>query len=203
MQKRDAVWRCLAARLSRTLGIVLILVAGLSACAGLGLGPEGEPSGGSGGGFYGQSHGEPDEDAVLEWTRLAGFGDAEAQFQMGVIYEKGRVFPRNPVDAARWYRDAMDNGLAKGAYNLGLLHMRGAGVAKDPARAAKLFERAAKDGSGRAMLSLGSMYETGIGVARDPVTAYRWYGMAAKALPPEERGEANRRAKAVRSKFVD
>lgn len=199
MQKCDAVWRCLATRLSRTLGIVLILAAGLFACAA----PGGETSGGSSGGFYGRSHGEPQEDAVLEWTRLAGFGDAEAQFQMGVIYEKGRVFPRNPVDAARWYRDAMDNGSAKGAYNLGLLHMRGAGVANDPARAAILFERAAKDGSGRAMLSLGSMFEAGIGVARDPVTAYRWYGMAAKALPPEERGEATRRAKAVRSKFVD
>lgn len=202
MQKRNAAWRGLAARHAKIMVAATILASALTACAA----PGSQTSGGPSGGFYGKSLGEPQEDAVLEWTRLAGFGDAEAQFQMGVIYEKGRVFPRNPTDAARWYRDAMGNGSAKGAYNLGLLHMRGAGVAKDPARAAKLFERAAKGGSGRAMLSLGSMFEAGIGVARDPVTAYRWYGMAVKAqppLPPDERDEAARRAKIVRSGFVD
>lgn len=135
----------------------------------------------------GESYGDPKGYATQEWFRFALQGDAEAQFNIGVLYEKGHEIPPDYSDAARWYRKAADQGHDKAQFNLGLLYARGTGVALNFAEAAQLFRRAADGGSGRAMLNLALFYETGKGIPRDVAAAHLWYGLAALHLPPRER----------------
>jgi len=70
-------------------------------------------------------------------------GDAEAQFTLGVMYRKGDGVPKDPVQAAAWYRKAAVQGLAEAQLNLGVLYSNGDGVLKDPVQAAAWYRKAA------------------------------------------------------------
>ncbi len=40
-------------------------------------------------------------------------GDADAQFNLGIMYENGRRVPQDETEAVRWYRLAADQGFAR------------------------------------------------------------------------------------------
>jgi uncharacterized protein len=44
--------------------------------------------------------------ALQEWRPLAEQGNADAQFNLGVMYSKGRGVPQDYVEAVNWYRRA-------------------------------------------------------------------------------------------------
>ena len=46
-------------------------------------------------------------------------GDADAQFQLGVMYAEGRGVLKSYVDAVKWYRKAAEQGDVHAQYNLG------------------------------------------------------------------------------------
>lgn len=75
--------------------------------------------------------------ALRELTPLAGQGDPEAQFGLGGMNLYGWGVPKNPVEAARWYRKAAEQGHAKSQKMLGYLYEKGIGVEKNPAEAQK------------------------------------------------------------------
>ncbi len=59
----------------------------------------------------------PDVEAV----RLAAEQrDAQAQYNLGVLYAEGRGVPQDDAEAARWFRLAAEQGLADAQANLGL-----------------------------------------------------------------------------------
>ena len=60
--------------------------------------------------------------------RAADQGNADAQFNLGVMYAEGRGVPRDDAEAARWYRCAADQGEAAAQFNLGLMYAKGEGV---------------------------------------------------------------------------
>ena len=45
-----------------------------------------------------------------ETERLANQGDADAQYELGVLYEKGDGVEKNRTTAKVWYGQACDNG---------------------------------------------------------------------------------------------
>lgn len=45
-------------------------------------------------------------------------GDPLAEHRMGDLHEAGRGVPRDPAEAAKWFRMAADSGDAKGKENL-------------------------------------------------------------------------------------
>ena len=49
-------------------------------------------------------------------------GDANAQLQLGVIYEHGRGTPQNYTKAISWYQKAAEQGNALAQYNLGTIY---------------------------------------------------------------------------------
>jgi hypothetical protein len=59
--------------------------------------------------------------AVREWRPLAKQGTAEAQYNLGVMYDKGRGVPQDHAEAVQWYRKAAEQGDAGAQYNLGLI----------------------------------------------------------------------------------
>jgi Tfp pilus assembly protein PilF len=88
------------------------------------------------------------EDALLT---LAGAGDLQAMFDLGVFYEEHQ----QPFEAAGWYERAADSGYVEAMNNLGVL-LRGQG---QPGRAERWYRRAAELGLVRAMNNLGVLLE--------------------------------------------
>lgn len=80
---------------------------------------------------------------VAEIQRRAQRGDADAQVDLGTMYELGMGLPRDGIEALRWYRLAADQGNVYGQYFSGLLLGRGrAGVTRDLDAAAGWFAKA-------------------------------------------------------------
>jgi TPR repeat protein len=80
---------------------------------------------------------------VVAIQRRAQRGDADAQVDLGAMYELGMGLPRDGVEALRWYRLAADQGNVYGEYFSGLLLGRGrAGVTRDLDAAAVWFAKA-------------------------------------------------------------
>jgi len=109
---------------------------------------------------------------------LAKKGFAKAQYNLGVMYEKGKGVEKNLNKAKKWFQFAADQGLPKAQYNLGLMYGKGKGVEKDYSKAIKWMTLAADQGNGKAQTNLGWMYETGKGVPRDTQKALSWYQLA-------------------------
>ena len=76
-----------------------------------------------------------------------------------------RGVERSPIEAARWYRLAADQGEPWAQYKLGMLYLGGADP--DPARALEHLRRAAAAGLAPAQKALGDAYAKGTGVEPD------------------------------------
>lgn len=113
------------------------------------------------------------------WQPLAEAGDIEAQFGMGLLYEKGHGVLRNLSVAASWYARAAEQGSMRAQTQLGGMYARADGVAEDWEKAISWWRRAAAQGSKRAKYHLGQAYQYGSGVERDLDLALQWYGEAA------------------------
>lgn len=117
--------------------------------------------------------------ALREWQPLAEQGDALAQYNLGVLYRKGRGMPQDDVQARQWYAKAAAQGQAKAQYNLGTLYFNGDGVPKDYQQALRWFRLAADQREALAQTKIAIMYDEGQGVPHDIVQAYKWYSLAA------------------------
>ncbi|HIB00312.1 MAG TPA: sel1 repeat family protein [Phycisphaerales bacterium] len=100
------------------------------------------------------------------WLPLAEQGNADAQYNLGKIYEKGRVVQQDYKEAVKWYKRAetmlrgfiYNNGhqcfvdcdhhvrYPEALYNLGLMYAKGHGVSKDYVIAHSWFNSAATFG---------------------------------------------------------
>ena len=81
--------------------------------------------------------------AVREIRPLAEQGDAAAQNNLGVMFDKGRGVPQDDQEAAKWYRLAADQGAAAAQYNLGMMYLHGRGVPQSEIQAYKWVTLAA------------------------------------------------------------
>lgn len=117
--------------------------------------------------------------ALREWRPLAEQGDALAQYNLGVLYRKGRGVPQDNVQTQQWYEKAAAQGQAKAQYNLGILYFNGEGVPKDYQQALRWFRLAADQGEALAQTKIAIMYDEGQGVPQNFVQAHKWYNLAA------------------------
>jgi len=117
--------------------------------------------------------------AMAEWRPLAEKGDANAQYNVGLLYARGQGVPEDFRQAAEWYRKAAEQGVAAAQYNLGVIHANGQGVPQNMVEATRWFTRAAEQGVGQAQDSLGSIYDEGQGAFKNFAEAEKWYRKAA------------------------
>ena len=73
--------------------------------------------------------------ALRLWQPIAEQGDASAQYNLGVMYEKGRGVTQDYAAAMSWYRKAADQVDASAQFNLGFMYDNGRGVPRDYAAA--------------------------------------------------------------------
>ncbi len=91
----------------------------------------------------------------------------QQDLKMAGNYLVGKNVPKDPVQAAYWFKKAADQGDPGAQNELGYLYVWGIGVERDPAQAMRWFSRAAGAGWQQAKLNMAVMYMKGIGVARD------------------------------------
>ncbi|MEZ5540560.1 MAG: tetratricopeptide repeat-containing serine protease family protein [Pseudomonadota bacterium] len=93
--------------------------------------------------------------AMQLWLPLADAGNADAQLNIGILYDVGQGVATDPVEAAHWYRRSAEHGHAAAQYNLGLMYVAGRGVPQDNTEARFWFAQAAGQGlqEASAMLS--------------------------------------------------
>ena len=73
--------------------------------------------------------------ALREFRPLAEKGGASAQYNLGLMYDKGKGVPQGYAEAVKWYRQAAEQGHATAQYNLGVMYSKGEGVPQDYAQA--------------------------------------------------------------------
>ena len=117
--------------------------------------------------------------AMRLWKPLAEQGHANAQTNLGLMYDNGDGVPEDDKQAVKWYRLAVKKGLAAAQYNLGVMYFNGQGVPEDDKQAAKWFRLAAEQGYADAQSNRGDMYALGRGVPENNVLAYMWWNLAA------------------------
>lgn len=84
---------------------------------------------------------------AAKWYRLAADqGDAQAQYNLGVMYDLGQGVPQDDAKAVKWYRLAADQGFAQAQYKLGIIYDNGKGVPRDHVVAHIWFNLAAAQG---------------------------------------------------------
>ena len=125
---------------------------------------------------------EPAEEfAETYWEQLAlaEDGDADAQFNLGLMHVNGQGAPIDYSEAVKWYRLAAEQGDADAQTNLGLMHANGQGVPIDYSEAVKWYRLAAEQGNATAQSNLALMHFDGQGVPQDFVLAHMWYNLSA------------------------
>jgi len=69
--------------------------------------------------------------ALREWTPLAERGNANAQYNLGWMYDIGLGVSEDDKTAVKWYRLAAEQGNANAQYKLGMMYGIGQGVTQD------------------------------------------------------------------------
>jgi len=77
--------------------------------------------------------------AVTLWRPLAEQGHRSAQFNVGVLYEKGLGVGQDFAEAARWYLKAAEQGDQEAQYNVAALYESGTGFPADFDQARKWY----------------------------------------------------------------
>ena len=110
---------------------------------------------------------------------LARQGDANAQFNLALLYADGNDLPQDYGKARYWHAKAARQGHAAAQYSLALMHHKGLGIPQDDEKSAHWYRTAAEQGHQAAQFNLAFLYDEGLGVARDRIMAYVWFFLAA------------------------
>ena len=139
--------------------------------------------------------------ALHSWSAAAGDGNAEAAFDLGLLYDLGNGVPASAETAFQWYRLAAEGGMGAAAFDVGVMYDSGRGAPLDRSKAAIWYARAAVLGEKRAAFNLGQLYAVGQGVPRNDAAAIAWYDVATAAIP-EARIKASALAAQLPSKLA-
>ena len=107
--------------------------------------------------------------AFKEFRAGAEKGEADCQFNVALMYEKGIGVAKDEKEAVVWYRKSAEQGNSNAQFNLGVLHENGRGCAVDFAQANQWYRKAAVQGDALAIGNLGMLYLRGDGVKADKI----------------------------------
>lgn len=127
--------------------------------------------------------------ALREFSKDAAAGNANAQFNLAILYLTGRGVKRDLSKAVEWHLKAAAQGLPAAEHGLGVIYYQGLGVKQDYAQALVWFRRAAAKGFADSEFNIGVMYFNSQGVRRDDFEVVKWVTLAAsrKFSPAEFR----------------
>jgi TPR repeat protein len=94
------------------------------------------------------------ETALPLYQKAAKAGNAEAQFNLGFIYETGMSGKTDEKEAVVWYRKSAEQGYHMAQLALGDCYRRGCGVEADKEEAKKWLQKSADQGNEQAKQTL-------------------------------------------------
>jgi uncharacterized protein len=107
--------------------------------------------------------------AVKEFRAAAERGEADCQFNLALMYEKGIGVTKDEKEAVVWYRKSAEQGNSNAQFNLGVLYENGRGTAVDFAQANQWYRKASVQGDALAIGNLGMLYVRGDGVKTNKI----------------------------------
>lgn len=107
--------------------------------------------------------------AFKEFRAAAEKGEADCQFNLALMYEKGIGVTKDEKEAVVWYRKSAEQGNSNAQFNLGVLYENGRGCAVDFAQANQWYRKASLQGDALAIGNLGMLYLRGDGVKADKI----------------------------------
>ena len=117
--------------------------------------------------------------AMRLYQVAAQAGDAQAQYQVGYMYQIGQGVVPDPVTALQWYHKSADQNFANAQSQIGYLYQYGVGVPQDYVAALHWYGLAAAQGFKTAQFQLGYLTQHGMGAPKNYETALKWYRLAA------------------------
>jgi len=118
--------------------------------------------------------------AFRAWKGLADNGEAEAQNNLGYLYQYGYGAKQSYTRAIRYYTLAADQGLAEAHHNLGMLYFNGYGSPQNYDQAKRAFLKAAEKELSASEYMLGLIYYQGLGLMQNYWRAKNYFVRAAK-----------------------
>ena len=125
------------------------------------------------------------QEAHSLWKPLAEAGDAEAQYNLGLLYMNGLGVEKNERTALWWFTRAAQQGLADAQYNAGVMFYLGKGVYPSQKTAVEWWQLAVEKGHANAQNNLAIMYAFGYAVKKDPAKAVELWTAAAEQGHPD------------------
>ena len=107
-------------------------------------------------------------------------GNHSVLVELGRCYEKGIGTRKDLTEAFACYKEAAEEGDAKGQFRLGVFYNLGFSVPIDYKKAFYWYTKSAEQGDMDAQYNLGLCYEEGEGVCKDRKKAIYWYKLSAK-----------------------
>lgn len=104
--------------------------------------------------------------------------DAEALYQKGCAYRRGKGVRKDRAEAAKWLKKAAEKGHRQAQRELA--HYYYFYPSPDPKQAVHWFRKAAEQNDHFAQEKLGMLYQLGYGVKKNCVEAVKWYRRAAE-----------------------
>lgn len=120
-------------------------------------------------------------DTLPQRREAAEKGEAQAQYELGMLYMTGGGGTKDEVEAQRWLRKAADQGDARAQFQIGNMYWRAwGGLPRNDKEAAVWFRKAAEQGNADGQWQLGELYEYGRGgIRQNMAQAVSWYQKAA------------------------
>jgi TPR repeat protein len=119
------------------------------------------------------------EQAFRFWLPLAEKDNADAQYNLGILYQKGLGVEKNIKAAFIWYKRASANGHTDAMYNLGLMYDKGKVIYRSTKDADKWWLKAAELGNDAAQFNIAVKYAYGGSLGKDISKALRWWKQSA------------------------
>ncbi|MBI1424555.1 MAG: sel1 repeat family protein [Gammaproteobacteria bacterium] len=125
------------------------------------------------------------QQAYTLWKPLAEQGNADAQYNLGLLYMNGHGVKKDDRMALMWFTRAGQQGLADAQYNAGVMFYLGKGVYPSYITAVKWWRLAAEKDHANAENNLAVMYAYGYGVEKNPDKAIELWTAAAEQGHPD------------------
>ena len=120
------------------------------------------------------------EQALRLWLPLAEKDNADAQYNLGILYMKGLGVEKNLKTAFIWYKRASANGHTDAMYNLGTMYNKGKVIYRSPKDANKWWLKAAELGNAAAQFNIAVEYAYGRNLGKDVDKAIAWWKKSAQ-----------------------
>lgn len=132
------------------------------------------------------------EQALRLWLPLAEKDNADAQYNLGILYMKGLGVEENLKTAFIWYKRAAANGHTDAMFNLGTMYNKGKVISRSPKDANKWWLKAAELGNAAAQFNIAVEYAYGNNLEKNITEAIKWWKKSASQGNKDARAALHR-----------